>query len=290
MPAKRKRASKKTLRESPHFPIMNVAAWFLPVIADSQRLMIKLTEPLAGQTSRKAKCNAFDSYDKHPKPRSLTMAEAASYFRRESAHRQYYVESSEFGITLSPSDENAGAKSPATADLRFDVSFLERITNRDFSAMDYLESVFQAFDADGNCFFALANADTADENRWGTLYSIFPKQRMSCQKHIDYFRWYDILNGPQDQIRGIYWGTFIGPKLAKRLPRSIVDDFNALADPYAGSPQRAAWLPKGSVYFLLNDDPRVNYDESIEPPTGLENMYTNCGVWLARQLHAAGIY
>lgn len=278
------------MRERPDFPIMNVAGWFLPEIASPKNLMISLISPLSDQMARKVKCNLFDSFDEYREPLTMTVADAVQRYQRSRPMRRYSITGSEFGIAVKAESENGGAKSPAMADLRFEISLLERLARGDFSAIGYIESVFRAFDADGNCFFALANADTAYENRWGTLYSIFPTQRMTCQKHIDYFRWYDILNGPRDQIRGIYWGTFIGPKLAKRLPRSIVNEFNALADPHTGSPQHAAWLPKGSVYFLLNDDPRVNYDESIEPPTGLENVYTNSGVWLARRLHAAKIY
>ena len=287
---KKKSRPKSDPRSDANYPIMNICGWFLPEIAVPKDLMVALIKPLAGHTDRRAKCNTFQSYDDHAKASSLSLSDAVNYFQSRASHVENYIDNSDFGITLGPASENAGAKSPPDADLRFGIPFLERLARGKFRTIPYVKQVFESFDADGNCFFALANADVGYENRWGTLYSIFPKQRMSCQKHIDYFRWYDILNGPQDQVRGVYWGTFIGSKLAKKLPRSIVDDFNALSDPYAGSPQHAAWLPNGSVYFLLNDDPRVNYDEEIEPPTGLDNMYTNCGVWLARQLHKAGIF
>lgn len=270
--------------------MMNIAGWFVPGIAHRKRLILAMATPFASRVTRKVKFSLFDSYDNFPTPQSLDIPKGIKLIHESGERLEYSLDSSEFSLDLHNASSHAGAASPPRVEFRSDVAFFNRLSKSSISIADYTTLAFSAFDDTGTCFFALANADIAFENRWASLYGMYPKQRMSCQKHIDYFRWYDILNGPQDQIRGIYWGTFIGPKLAKRLPRSIVDDFNALADPYAGSPQRAAWLPKGSVYFLLNDDPRVNYDESIEPPTGLENMYTNCGVWLARQLHAAGIY
>jgi hypothetical protein len=270
--------------------VFNLEGWFVSDIPRPQEMMMALLAPLAPFLKRKARYWAHRDENDESGPRTIVSTDALECVTSERGMRSYSFGSKRYNVDVDEGRRHGEAMAPPAAGLFIDMPVLKSLDARGFSTIAYTKSVFAEMDRQGTCFYALANADLAEENRFGTLYSVYIIGDISTDRMIRYNDWFDILNTTQDRVHGVNWGNFLGPKLASKLRKSIVDEFNALADDYDGSPQHAEWLPNGSVYFLLNDDPRHNYDRWLHPPNNFDDCaYTRSGVWLARQFRLAGL-